>query len=115
MTIKETSTISDEEAPVGEKEIEIPSAEKWKDVDDLKKDPSIVTIPTVTDDNMEEVEFPIQFYCPLSKKVMIDPVVHPDGVSAVDMYGRLGLFYWLWFVFSSTRCLFRIPMKGKPS
>jgi hypothetical protein len=82
MTIKETS-VTDEESQTAEPEIVIPAP------NDLRKDAPVVSKPAIsnfatTNDNLEEVEFPNAFYCPLTKKVMTDPVVHPDG----DSYER---------------------------
>lgn len=34
-----------------------------------------------TNDNMEEFTVPYAFYCPITKKIMEDPVVHPSGDS----------------------------------
>lgn len=73
MTIKETQ-VSDEEAQTGEPEIEVPSIAK----DDLKK---AVPMASAVLTDMEGIEFPSAFYCPITKKVMVDPVVHPSGDS----------------------------------
>lgn len=38
-------------------------------------------VASLTNDSMEEANFPRAFYCPLTKRVMVDPVVHPSGDS----------------------------------
>lgn len=76
MTIKKT-IVSDEEAQTTEPEVVVPA----KDPSVVNKPPAVT--PTTTDDDSqeEEVKFPASFYCPITKKVMVDPVVHPNGDS----------------------------------
>lgn len=47
----------------------------------LDEDTSTAVASITTNDTMEEANFPHAFYCPLTKKVMVDPVVHPSGDS----------------------------------
>ena len=47
----------------------------------LDTDTTTVAASITNDSSMEEVKFPQAFSCPLTKKVMVDPVVHPSGDS----------------------------------
>jgi len=46
-----------------------------------KDDEPDATFETKTADSIDEREFPDAFYCPITKKIMEDPVVIPDGNS----------------------------------
>ena len=77
MPIKET-TVSDEEAQTREPDSEIPGVKETI----TPKDTVLVTkADTPKGDGVGEAEYPEPCYCPLTKKVMIDPVVAQNGES----------------------------------
>ena len=108
MTIKNVSSQSSiDDLERGEAEIVVPSEASSEVVDGVPStlpEPDIVVGPSpsptnttaktldsdttttevasiANDKGIEEVKFPRAFYCPLTKKVMVDPVVHPSGDS----------------------------------
>ena len=107
MTIKEnphqpTAMDAADQAERGEAEIVVPPEERKPPPSAplADPDPDFVVKPSITaastldseatagaaattthGNNLEEASFPNAFYCPITKKIMEDPVVHPNGDS----------------------------------
>ena len=81
MTVKET-TVSDEEAQTGEPESEIPPVVVSKE-EPTKAPPVAKNESDTTEVELGGVDFqlPEPCYCPITKQIMSDPVVHPNGES----------------------------------
>ena len=66
--------MSDEEAQAREPEIELPPESPGQEPT-VNNDPTEVDKPNIPSINLEDADYLEPCYCPITKKVMVDPVV----------------------------------------